>query len=241
MFVSKGFSKFWPCCFFALFLIFACTTTPEKEISEDNSRANSDFSIEELLFTNYKFADEKSFISFMERIGFARDYSFSFVPDPKFKGVLEGKNILIRSAFENLTFDDKIVNQIVVLETEFERPNAPEERFLLFEKLSDYVSNLYGKPVYSIFEIAYEYINNYSLPGYVPKAEFKDYILKNDYKQLIIASEGLLINEGSYYKKWEWHKKDRDRHDLIGISEGSAKVILKKDGLVVHFSPLSWI
>ena len=130
-------------------LIISCATNhAEKPDVSPNTINTQEYSnIEKLLLTKFQYMVISRFSELMLYFGLEKienDREDFLV----YHGTIDTHNVYVRGYFHS---DGPTKGIIFLFSVDFEIPRTPEARFLLFEKLSDYISKLYGKPSLSLF------------------------------------------------------------------------------------------
>jgi len=204
-----------------LFNLYAQTNYQYKEYPTLEALFSSNF--KNMIHESYKQTVEQYGLSINEN---RQRFGWLF---SEYKGIVDELEITIVGMFYD---DDPFLESVLFY---IKRPSTPIERFQLFEKLSDYITVLYGNPSFSLFEIADGIIKKRNT--YIFNKGFKDYTSAKNYKELIIQSESSLIGNKEYYNSWRWSKeKGGFRIKVPGLEEGSAKIELVSDNIVITFS-----
>lgn len=191
-------------------------------------------SIERLLNSNFKTMTIDKFINIAKNQGLTsvNGWNRGSITSVAYEGIIDSLELKLNGTFMD---NEPIIDGILIY---IKRPNTPVNRFYLFEKLSDYITVLYGDPVISLFRSASSFLINKNNNNIIHSG-FRDYTSAKNYKELIIQSESSLISNsyGNYYNKWSWNKQKNGFKDRVpGMNEGSAKIELDIEYIIITFS-----
>jgi hypothetical protein len=199
--------------------------------SQTNDQENEYPFFESFLNTNFKNMTIESYKKTVEQYGltFNENRQRSVMTFIEYRGNIDKLEVTIVGIFYD---NDHFIQSIIF---RIKRPNTPIQRFELFEKLNDYITVLYGDPSLSLFKSAHSYLNNRN--NFIFHNGFREYASARNYKELIIQSESSLVSNSNYYNGWTWTRERNGFKDRVpGIEEGSAKIELQIDNIVIVFS-----